>query len=1800
MADEDLAGGKIGMKIMSVFDQASFGSVIKDMESRFSGEATKIGDLFGKNFGKSAGNGFQKLAVDADKNLKSAQASMETAMDRMVGAQNKQLNSLGDLTVAQKKLSDASIKYGDDSAQYAAALNKVERAQRTLNTATTDTTRAIGAHQAATADLTAASASAEAANAKAASTTAAFGAAANTAGLMITGAFAAGIGVAVDKAAQFQTAQTRLVTSAGETASNLKTVSDGILNMAGSVGETAQALSQGMYVVESAGFHGADGLKVLQSSAQAAKMEGADLGTVAKAVTVELNDYHMGASQAANMTSELVTAIGQGNTNLQDFSGALHSITPIAATMGVSFGDVAGTLAEMTNHGVAADQASQNLADTLRHMQNATGPMRDELQQIGMTSSDLNASLGTKGLAGTMEMLSDKVMARMGPDGKMMLDAFNTSRDAAANLHETLHVLPPDLQALAQQVVAGKASIGDWRAAVKALPDDEAGLASGFTTILNHATGFTNLIKNGSPQAQNYSQAMAKLGGDVAGLNTILMTTGENWKDTKNNINLVSHATADASGNVKGWGDIQTNFNQKMAEAKAGFGALGIEIGNMFLPAATKVADVLAKAAGWMEKHQGLTKTLVIGLGAVATAFVGVKVASAFMTAFSGPVGITIAAVAALTAGAIYAYTHFRWFKTTVDDVGKALKVTGEWIGHTAVQTWHFLAQAGDAVGHAFMNVMHAFGNVGHAIGNVVHAGDNVVHAFMNVERAADKTFRVVAAIVTTLFVMPLKLGFDVVSNAVMTLWHGVIDPGFHAMGDIFTWLNSEIVQPNMHAVGDVFHWVSNDVIHPVVDFVKGQLADMGSAISWLNDKVVQPVIHAIGDVWTWLSNNVIHPLLEAAKTDIHLFGAAFKAVYDDFLKPTGDEIHKVLDGLKTGFDDAVKWIGESWGKVDKIVGTPVWWIVNTVYNNGIVPVWNDVAGVFGLGHIDTVKGDDIPHYASGGIHQGPGVVPGYAPGVDSVNAKLSPGEGVAVPELVRAIGPSNFLALNAHYARGRKGSGSGVPHFSPGGIFGDIGGFVGDVGHGIGQVVHGAVDTAKFVAELAANPAKAVEHLFEKVMDKADGTPGSTSQWLSAVKSIPKKVIDAVIDKAKEWIGLGGGSQAWASGAGAEQWAPQIAQALALEGYPTTPEYIRAVEAQIMTESGGNPNIVQTVHDVNWPNNLARGLMQVTPGTAAGLGLAGLGGNIYDPLTNLRLGLRHVRDAYGGDVLGVLGHGHGYSLGGIVGYADGGINDDDQDPTDPAGVLSGPGTAIPGDLATDQSGIDTATTPTTTAGTTTSPLTTSSALASGQTSIAAGVSPAMDRANATLNAAIGHAYTENGIFDCSGLASQLFQSLIGGNTMTRAFATDSNFGALGFRSGQGGLFSLGVDPKPGDAGHMVGVLNGTPFESASGKGVVTGAAAMNIDNSLFPDHWYLPGSAWNPAFDDSAAGPSIDQKHVDKLNKDAERFTKEAANAKKRADKERQEVQKYLKLAANAEALAAKTSGASKQRHLDAAQHYRQEAQEAQQRADDNTQKAADDAAKAQQAEQDAKTAANEPMHGKKGKHKGKHGKHSKYGNDGSILSVEDFFGGVGHAFGEAVTETTGFDSIEKTINDSKLLQAGKTLFEFGANVASAESGHGYIFNNNSSSDTESDDGSTSTGVVGALASMAKPTTGVPAATPLVQTIPQPGLSPLIQTIPLPAAPKPPVPFKKAKVFDGGGMLEPGDIGINLGRDPEPVLKPREWDDILSSRSGGAHYPNMKGAVVIENQNINRGDEAHYARKTQRDFNAYIGSMPR
>lgn len=157
-----------------------------------------------------------------------------------------------------------------------------------------------------------------------------------------------------------------------------------------------------------------------------------------------------------------------------------------------------------------------------------------------------------------------------------------------------------------------------------------------------------------------------------------------------------------------------------------------------------------------------------------------------------------------------------------------------------------------------------------------------------------------------------------------------------------------------------------------------------------------------------------------------------------------------------------------------------------------------------------------------------------------------------------------------------------------------------------------------------------------------------------SPLQTLIKHQVGGMFDWIKKTLGPllspAGGGEDNPQGTGVARWRDSVEKALKANGLPTTQEYVGAWLRQIQSESGGNPNAVQGGYvDINTlTGDLAKGLVQTTSSTFNSFKHKGHG-NIFNGYDNLLAGIAYAKARYGGNMLAVIGHGHGYANGGLV-----------------------------------------------------------------------------------------------------------------------------------------------------------------------------------------------------------------------------------------------------------------------------------------------------------------------------------------------------------------------------------------------------------------------------------------------------------------------------------------------------------------------------------------------------------------------
>lgn len=823
------------------------------------------------------------------------------------------------------------------------------------------------------------------------------------------GATALAVGYVAEKAvkagADFQQASTTWVTSAGEISSNLNKARQGVLRLEGEVGYSSQQLTDGFYKASSAGFNFAHGgLDVLRASAEGAKAENADLVTVTDALTSAMKDYHKGAGDAAAIMSKMVAATASGKMTFQEMAGSLSAILPIASAAHIGLDDILGSLASMTVHGMSAQQATQNMADAVRHLQTAAtnGVMTKELALLGINAQKLSADLGSKGLSGTINEITDAIKKKMGPDATTVI----------LNMQTALKGMTPAAQSLARELLAGQVTMGGYTKSAKDLDVVSAKQAMSFATLVGSTHQIGSAQKSAGQVMQSYSSALRNAMGDATGLNVALMIGGQNSDITAAAIKNVSGATTEAGGHVRGWAEIQGNFNQKMSELKGRLDAAKISLGTGLLPAvttlATKVLDVVGPVANWMSTHQHLSAVILGSVGVVAALVAGLAILGKTVEFVKTGIGAlslatkaqTVAKQANNVAQAIGNSYTMIWLRIKAQEAAAWLVSTTRTVANTVV------TQANNAARFiASGALLRWIAAKGAELGAwIASNAATIASTAATMAQAVAMGVVRVATLAWTAAQWLLNVALD--ANPI-----GLIVIAIAALIAIVVLIATKTT------------WFQ-DIWRGAWESIKAVIGAVWSVIKlwWAGFKAEMELLGSVA-VWLW-------HLIEAAWRGQ---AAAIDAVWRTVIRPVFSLFGTILrDYVVPAFKAGVSAIGAAWSTVVDLAKRPVKFVVQTVLNGGIIAGFNVLAGLFGVHKVSPIS---LP----AGFAQG-GKIPGAPSTVDNMLAMVATGEYIMPTDKTR-----RYLPMLEAMRRGvmplypGDGAALGIRGYASGGIVGAL-----------------------------------------------------------------------------------------------------------------------------------------------------------------------------------------------------------------------------------------------------------------------------------------------------------------------------------------------------------------------------------------------------------------------------------------------------------------------------------------------------------------------------------------------------------------------------------------------------------------------------------------------------------------------------------------------------------------------------------------------------------------------------------------
>lgn len=830
--------------------------------------------------------------------------------------------------------------------------------------------------------------------------------------------------------------------------------------------------------------------RLSQQVLQASHMLGEDGVANAQAFGQALNQWSMDADEGAETMDGLFRITQDYGIGMQPLIGGLNQYSAALQNAGYSMEDAAILMGSLDKAGVPAAQAMGGLS---KAFSNWTKEGKDAKAELGDLVERLkNAEEGSSEFAEATEIFG----ARSAPT---LINAIKNGSFVLEDFDEALG----DTSGLIAKTALETQSFGDvfqmFRSRVKnafepvatAIYDSALPALAEFGDIVTEViSGAGDVLLNLGTWAGDHVVPVFEALGSVFAdlLAPVIEPLIQHFFAMKNEL--------EATGVQAGWlSDVLDGIAEWIRENESKIQAIAV--------------GASAAAAGFGAWRVAL-------MGYQAAMMLSAKATALFNRALSmSPLGKILTVVGLVAAGLTYFFKETEKGQEVFEQLGEIAGQAMEWIGDALGTLMDLIGPifeelssgVGESLGGVFESLGETLGElvpivvdlgltIGRLVGEVLESFFEIIRALWEViSPLLIPALQLVAGIVSGVLITALNIAVDVIKVVI-----GVVD----ALLGAFTWLIDKAINPVISWFGDLVHFVNNDLIpifQAIIDWVGDKVVAawdlMVAALKAGWDFVSEHVFNAfklyidllqiawelatkaLVAAWQWVSDRfmavftIIRELVfisfenavDALKTAFDLATKALSAAWSWMSEQLGkvwnwiDEhvfgaLRTGLDFVQNAFQNAVDAIGRIWDGLRRAAAVPVKFVIDTVWNKGILRAWNSIAGF--LPGVD--EKDPISHDL-GGFHTG-GVTPGYTPGRDVHHyysptggmIHLSGGEAIMRPEWTRAVGGKKAVdRMNALARAGKLDEDQmaiGLEH-------GSLGAFAN------GGVIHGSITSA-------------------------------------------------------------------------------------------------------------------------------------------------------------------------------------------------------------------------------------------------------------------------------------------------------------------------------------------------------------------------------------------------------------------------------------------------------------------------------------------------------------------------------------------------------------------------------------------------------------------------------------------------------------------------------------------------------------------------------------------------------------------
>lgn len=227
----------------------------------------------------------------------------------------------------------------------------------------------------------------------------------------------------------------------------LKKIQGELLKNSTKTGVAVNELAESQYSAISSGVKASESIDAAVQSTKLAKAGFTDSDSALKLMTSTMNTFGLeGKAAMEEISDKMLITQNLGVTTVQELSGSLGGVTPIAKAAGASIDDVLSSVASLTKGGQSTEMAVTNLKGIMTSVIKPSKEAADTAKQLGIDFSV--SAIKSKGFANFLEEIKEKTGGNTEVMGKLFSNtrALNgvlalTSNEGMKSFNDTMEAM---------------------------------------------------------------------------------------------------------------------------------------------------------------------------------------------------------------------------------------------------------------------------------------------------------------------------------------------------------------------------------------------------------------------------------------------------------------------------------------------------------------------------------------------------------------------------------------------------------------------------------------------------------------------------------------------------------------------------------------------------------------------------------------------------------------------------------------------------------------------------------------------------------------------------------------------------------------------------------------------------------------------------------------------------------------------------------------------------------------------------------------------------------------------------------------------------------------------------------------------------------------------------------------------------------------------------------------------------------------------------------------------------------------